>query len=128
MQEKMVVNYCVVNWVFQNLEGVVCVVECLVEKIVNCQDVGNDSLVQFSILLWVCDDGFDLVIWVESYCNQMCFVVNVCQIDSCVMGELLFDMGCLLEDVMLIYQIIGFVIDDVDVSLLLVVIDIVFKF
>lgn len=128
MQEKMVVNYWVINIVFQVIESMIWCIEYVIEVIVNCILLVSDVLIMVSNIVLNCDDGYDLVDWGWRKFIIGVDVVNVCCIDFCIIGGGLLGMGKVLDLIVLIYQIIFFVIDVLVGLFLLVVIDIVFKF
>lgn len=127
MQERMASNYRAANRAFQNSEGAVRNAERAVEAIANRTTVSADALVADGDISRVCDDGYDPMIWAQERADETESMVNVRQIDSCVVGETPLDMGAPLDETTPIYQITGFATDDSAAATSAVVIDTVFK-
>lgn len=127
MQEKMASNYRAANRAFQNGEGVVRNAERSVEAIANRADAADGALVAEGDINRTCDDGYDPVKWAGDVPTGSTKLVNVRQIDKCIVGEAALDMGEALDEATPIYQITGFSTDDPAAVSSAVVIDTVFK-
>lgn len=129
MQERMSASYRGVNRAFQNSEGVVREAECAVEAISNRTAPGTCDIITVTDIARVCDDGFDPAAWGEAQSLAAVPVVNVRQIDTCVQGEGVLDMGTapVNEQAFPIYQITSYAADDPANPTSSSVVDTVFK-
>ena len=129
MQERMAASYRSVNRAFQGAEGVVREAECAIEAIANRTAPGTCDIIGQADIKRVCDDGFDPAAWGEAQSLAAVPMVNVRQIDTCVQGEGVLDMGTapVNEQAFPIYQITSYAADDPSNPSSSSVIDTVFK-